>query len=192
MFEFLSFELIVHDSAGGVVFRVVTWIITVIIGLCPRCAKTPPKHRGTGQGTCTRHKLCHGSPRAPVPPRCVLRELQQKYGLNPTEMRAVFLQFLYRPNAAMRKTIAAFTDEMRLPPSYIAVHVRSGAHYLSAADLKRWKQQQLFVGLDVYAAAAAHVARRTGLRHVMFMADDFNFLPTFQRLMQPHNVTVHG
>ena len=47
MFEFLSFELIVHDSAGGVVFRVVTWIITVIIGavpaLCPRCAKTPPK-----------------------------------------------------------------------------------------------------------------------------------------------------
>ena len=47
MFEFLSFELIVHDSAGGVVFRVVTWIITVIIGavrvLCLRCAKTPPK-----------------------------------------------------------------------------------------------------------------------------------------------------
>ena len=46
MFEFLSFELIVHDSAGGVVFRVITWIITVIIGtvpaLCPRCAKTPP------------------------------------------------------------------------------------------------------------------------------------------------------
>ena len=47
MFEFLSFELIVHDSAGGGGFRVVTWIITVIIGavpvLCPRCAKTPPK-----------------------------------------------------------------------------------------------------------------------------------------------------
>ena len=46
MFEFLNFELIVHDSAGGVLFRVVTWIITVIIGavpaLCARCAKTPP------------------------------------------------------------------------------------------------------------------------------------------------------
>ena len=47
MFEFLSFELIVHDSAGGVVFRVVTWIITVIIGavraLCPRCARAVRK-----------------------------------------------------------------------------------------------------------------------------------------------------
>ena len=48
MFEFFSsFELIVHDSAGGVVFRVVTWIITAIIGavraLCARCAKTPPQ-----------------------------------------------------------------------------------------------------------------------------------------------------
>ena len=47
MFEFLRFELIVHDSAGGVVFRVVTWIITVMIGavpaLCARCRKRPQK-----------------------------------------------------------------------------------------------------------------------------------------------------
>ena len=43
MFEFLSFELIVHDSAGGVVFRVVTWIITLIIGAVPAHTRKPRK-----------------------------------------------------------------------------------------------------------------------------------------------------
>ena len=42
MFEFLSFELIVHDSAGGVVFRVVTWIITVIIGAVRALCENAP------------------------------------------------------------------------------------------------------------------------------------------------------
>ena len=43
MFEFVSFELIVHDSAGGVVFRVVTWIITVIIGAVPALCENAPQ-----------------------------------------------------------------------------------------------------------------------------------------------------
>ena len=42
MFEFLSFELIVHDSAGGVVFRVVTWITTVIIGAVRALCENAP------------------------------------------------------------------------------------------------------------------------------------------------------
>ena len=42
MFEFLSFELIVHDSAGGVVFRVVTWMITVIIGAVRALCENAP------------------------------------------------------------------------------------------------------------------------------------------------------
>ena len=42
MFEFLRFELIVHDSAGGVVFRVVTWIITVINGAVRALCENAP------------------------------------------------------------------------------------------------------------------------------------------------------
>ena len=42
MFEFSRFELIVHDSAGGVVFRVVTWIITVIIGAVRALCENAP------------------------------------------------------------------------------------------------------------------------------------------------------
>ena len=42
MFEFLSFELIVHDSAGGLVFRVVTWIITAILGAVPALCENAP------------------------------------------------------------------------------------------------------------------------------------------------------
>ena len=50
MFEFLSFELIVHDSAGVVVFRVVTWIITVMIGAVPALCENAPLHRAWGGG----------------------------------------------------------------------------------------------------------------------------------------------
>ena len=42
MFEFLSFELIVHDSAGGVVFRGAPGIITVIIGAVPALCENAP------------------------------------------------------------------------------------------------------------------------------------------------------
>ena len=55
MFEFSRFELVVHDSAGGVVFRVVTWIIIVIIGAVrkrPLTLHVPDKFNGVVTSSC--------------------------------------------------------------------------------------------------------------------------------------------